>query len=351
MKQKINILLINFFYIVLLFLLSGCDNSKQVPDPPLAETALVTELLFALKNKDYQLAEKKIQRLKAMDSEDLFLENIQTRLKNNKLISQAQKMLDSGNIDKAIESLSQSISVEGENSSLVGALNQLETLKNIKQLTENILKSESSREIAINSGKLNRAINTYPSAKKLANFSGSKLNHARSLLAVEKSVGIEDLRADIDIAWVKGRPYLNTMIASLEVEDSESPEVLAYIKAMQENWMDDKISEIYINPEQEILFFRKGLLLSNNAERRDIYDTLLYLPPNNFRSMLIKAILLKFAGYSKESSAITKQISNYVSAPSSIVKKWFQLTTDSSIGINKINPFVLFPFFIYFDYE
>ena len=67
----------------------------------------------------------------------------------------------------------------------------------------------------------------------------------------------------------------------------------------------DKISEIYLDPELEVMFFRKGLMLGDSAERRDIYNTLLYLPPNNFRSMLIKALLLKFAGYSKESSTIS----------------------------------------------
>ena len=349
MKQKRIILLTNTFCLILLFLLAGCDYSKQIPDPPHAEAALVIELLSALDNNDYQLAKKKLTRLKAIDSDEIYIESIRVRIENNLLISKAQKLLDSGDIDKAIDTLNQKISVEGESSALVAAFNQLETLKEIKQLTDNVLNAESAKNLAVNSGKLNRAISSYTSAKALSSFSSLKLDHARSLLITEKALAVEDLKAGIDIAWVQNRPYLDTMIASLEVEDPTNPEVLAYKKAMQENWMDEKVSEIQYEPEKEFIFFRKGLLLQNDAARENIYSVLMYLPPNSYRSLLIKALLLKFAGYSKESSAITKQVTEATSASSSKVKQWFQLKPEKLIEINKINPFVLHPFFIYFE--
>jgi hypothetical protein len=349
MRQKKTILLINIFCLVLLFLITGCDNSRQAPEPPHAEAALVIELLSSLKNKDYKLAEKKLKRFRGIDVDDIYLENIQIRIRNNLLIAKAQQLLNSGDINGSIKSLNQKISVEGQNSALVGALNQLGMLKNIKLLTDNILNAKKSRDLAIGSGKLSKALASYPAAKTLLNFSNSKLNHARNLLVIEKRLAIEDLKADIDIAWVLGTPYLDTMIASLELEDPKNPEVLAYKKAMQENWTDEKLSELYYNPEKEFIFFRKGLLLTGDTEREDIYSALLYLSPSNYRSLLIKALLLKFAGYQKESSGITSQIAEALSASSSKARQWFRLVPNGLIGINKVNPFVLYPFFIYYD--
>ena len=345
MRQARTMLLV--FFLFLLFLLTGCGNSNQIPDPPHIKTDLVIELLSALKNNNYQLAEKKMKRLEAIDSNNIFFGNIRITIQNNRLISRAQGLLNLGDVDGAIELLNERISVEGQNSSLAGALNQLETLKDIKQVTDDILEAESSKEIAISSGKLNRIISSYPSAKVLSDFSNSRLNNARSLLIVERALAVEDLRADIDISWVKGRSYLDTMIASLEAEDPKNPEVLAYKQAMQENWMSENVLETYCDPEKETLFFRKGLLLKKNVTRENIYNVLLSSPPNNYRSLLIKAMLLKFAGYSKESSAFTKQVSEAVAASSSRERSWYQLVPDNLIEINKINPFVLYPFFIY----
>jgi tetratricopeptide (TPR) repeat protein len=329
-------------------MLTGCDFSKQAPDPPHAEAALVSELLSALKNKDYSLAEKKLKRLGAIDADKMYLDNIRIRLQNNLHISRAQVLLDSGDVDGAIEILNQRISIDGPNTSLVGAVNQLEEIKSIKQLTDKVLEAESSRELAVSSGKLNRAISSYPSAKKLYEFSTSRIDRARSLLSIEKLLAIEDLKADIDIAWVQGKTYLDTMIAGLEVQKPENPLSSAYRAAMQKNWKNGKISELNYTPENEFIFFRKGLLLEDNQERKDIYSTLLSFSPNSFRSLLIKAMLLKFAGYSKESSKITKEISETIPVSSFGARRWFRLRPDNIIGINKINPFVLYPFLIYY---
>ena len=116
---------------------------------------------------------------------------------------------------------------------------------------------------------------------------------------------------------------------------------------MQKNWTDENVSEIYYAPEKEFIFFRIGLL-KNETERKNIYKTLLYSSPNNFRSLLIKALLLQMAGYSKESYVIMEQIAESISASSSKVRQWLQLVPDNTIEINKINPFVLYPFFIYY---
>ena len=127
MRQARTMLLV--FFLFLLFLLTGCGNSNQIPDPPHIKTDLVIELLSALKNNNYQLAEKKMKRLEAIDSNNIFFGNIRITIQNNRLISRAQGLLNLGDVDGAIELLNERISVEGQNSSLAGALNQLETLK------------------------------------------------------------------------------------------------------------------------------------------------------------------------------------------------------------------------------
>jgi hypothetical protein len=164
---------------------------------------------------------------------------------------------------------------------------------------------------------------------------------------IEKAIAIEDLKADIDTSWVKGKPYIDTMVASLEVEDPNNSEVLDYKTAMQKNWGDEGISEVYYDSDKELILFRKGLLL-NDTKRNDIYNVLLSLPPNNFKSLLIRVMLLKIAGYSKESAAMARQITKALSISSSTSKQWYKLVPDSLIRFKNINPFVLYPFFIYY---
>ncbi len=334
---------------ILLILLTGCDNSKKAPEPPHAEAALVVELLKALKDKDYILAEKKLTRFEADETTDVYLEDILIRIKNNLLVSKAQKMLNAGEIDKAVECLKQRVSVEGENSSLVGALNDLKTLKELDLLIEKIRNAKNSRELAINTAKLKKAIKAYPPAKILTDYSNKKLNHARIMLAREKELAVEDLKATIDSAWVEGRDYIDSMVAILEVEEPDSNEVLAFKDAMKEDWESEKISDIYLNSEKEFIFFRKGLATTSKQERESLFKELLYLPPSSFKSLLIKAVILKFAGYSTESSTIANQLAGSLSISSLKVRQWFMFIPDSLIDINKINPFVKYPFIIYYD--
>ena len=60
-------------------------------------------------------------------------------------------------------------------------------------------------------------------------------------------------------------------------------------------------------------------------------------------------MLAGFTGYAKESSELAQQIIDALSLPSRISEKWQHLTIDRLIGFKKLNPFVLYPFFIYYE--
>jgi hypothetical protein len=64
---------------------------------------------------------------------------------------------------------------------------------------------------------------------------------------------------------------------------------------------------------------------------------------------LIRIILLRIAGYSREASELETQIIDSLSIPSDISSKWQHLKISKLIEFKNLNPFVLYPFFIYYE--
>ena len=305
-------------------LLTACSKNNKVPDPPRLKTQIVVEFFTSLKQKDYQLAEQKIDRLKDLYPNNTNLMDISTRIQNNLYISQVQNYLDNGEIDKGYQYLNDIFVKLGYNKLLSNVKQELETLETIGILTDQLIKTESSKETAMATAKLNREIINYTPSTPLSDYTLLSMGRAKQLLEVEKDMAIEDLKAFIDIEWVSNSTIVDTLMASLEVANPDDPEVIAYRKSLSPNWKSEDTGIATVSPQMEFILFRKALSSTDKLEREDIFKKLLYLPPNNFKSYLIRALILESMGLDAQSKVISSKLKSNLSLSGETVNQWYQ---------------------------
>jgi hypothetical protein len=326
-------------------LITGCSKQKEVPDPPHIQAQLINELFSALRSANYELALKKIERLTAQDSDAPYFGAIQNTTENNMAISQVQTILDDGNIKQAISSINKLMDKKGQTTALLDTVSELNTLQKIKNLTEKISQEEDARALAVSTGKLNREISNYSSANFLKPFAERQLSRSKNIRDKEKQIGIEDLKADIDTAWVIGNNNLDTLIAMLEVSAGNSQLVKAYKESMLPNWKTINANQIYFTPTKEFIYFRKAII--NTSSREPLFKKMINLQSDNFKSLLIKSIILNYQGNEVASEALMKNIKTQLDISDKISKQWFTFTPNGNRKLNTLNPFVSYPFFIY----
>ena len=62
----------------------GCGRVSEAPPPPTTRANLVLELFDSLASKDHALSLKKIEKLRALDSSNIFLANLEISERDNK---------------------------------------------------------------------------------------------------------------------------------------------------------------------------------------------------------------------------------------------------------------------------
>lgn len=338
-------LIILFLSVSMLFI-AGCGKSKRIPEPPTAETNLVYEFFSALKSKDYQMAEQKIKMLRALNPKDIYLENIQQQIMINLCVQKTQNLLDVQKIDEAIASIQTEIATYGRQPVLLETLNTLNTLKKIEALTLELADAQSPEKMAVASAELKKLVKDNPYSKSLSNFAENILEESKVLALQEKASALKDLKADLDISFILGNPVIDTLLAELDIELSGDSQVIAYKKAMSKDWNKLNISNDYDDPSYELLIFRMALY-SNKNEKQKIFQKLLFLPPNNFSSTIVRIIILESFGYGKEAKALENKVLKAIPEANDIKQNWFRFEPETLDEINEINPFVLYPFLMY----
>lgn len=334
------------FFSISMFFISGCGKSKRIPEPPTVETNLVYEFFSALKAKDYQMAEQKIKMLRALNPKDVYLANIQEQIEMNLCVTKAQNLLNAQKLDDAIASIQVEITARGREPILLESQDMLNTLKKIEELTSELAQAQSSKAMAVASAKLNKVIKDKPYSKKLSTFAEKVLNEAKALLLKEKASSLEDLRADIDSSFVLADPVADTLLTELAIESQNDSQVIAYKKAMSKHWETLNINNYYSDPNYELLIFRIALY-SNMDKKQKIFQKLLFLPPNNFSSMIMRVIVLECFGYKQEAKILEDKVLKSIPAAEEVKQNWFRFEPKYLDEINEINPFVLHPFFMY----
>lgn len=338
-----------FCLFVLLFLIAiipSCSKNSNIPEPPHLKTQLVSELFAALRQENWEAALGKINRIREISPDDAALSGIEIITKNNLTIQESQKKLDKGDIEGAIKIINDFTEKNGQTVELRDAIRELNTLKEIRTLTESVADEEDSIRLAYSTAKLNKAISNYPEARELQTFADHNITRIQDLKNKERLVGLEDLRADIDIAWFKNREIVDTLIAMFEAISPDDGLPLAYRKGMDADYANLNFNENYFNSNLEYIFFRNILLNNHEQERKDLMTKLITLEPNNYRTFLMKAFMLNMIGKIDDSMAILATAKADLSISDTQYRSWFILSP-INIDIYKINPFVLSPFFVY----
>jgi hypothetical protein len=333
-------------FISILAFLSGCGKNENVPDPPQAETNLTVELFKALKNNDYSIATQKIKRLRMLNPHDYSLANVEYQIEMDSGFIGAQKSVNEGKIKQARKIISDTIKDYGNQDQLLNAEKKIKKLEEIQKLTNRIRKAKTSSGIAIPTGELNRFIEKNKIADPLKSFTEYSLDLARELMSTEDVMGLNDLKADIDIARIVDSSVLSTMMAELAVEEAQDKMVNAYEKQMSKDWNIEKSDKSTIKLDDEILYFRYALS-SGKKQRDKIFSKLLLEPPGDFSSMFLRAFILNKSGYSNEAEALAQIIRSALQIEKYQTEGWFKVYPDQITDFNSLNPFVLYPFFVY----
>ena len=332
--------------ILILMLLSGCGKNEGNPNPPKAESTLVVEFFNALKGNDYTIASQKIKRLRMLNPKDFSLANIEYQIDLDSGFAGAQNLINEGRIKEAGIIIKGTIDKYGYQDQLIAADEKVKKLEVIQKLTDKMHKAKTSSGIAIPTGELNRFISNNKFAEPLKPFAEYSLDRARKLMTVEEIMAMDDLKADIDIAGVVDGSVLSTMMAQLAVEEAQDIMVMTYEKSMSEKWNIVNNNNLTIKLTDEKLFFRQAL--SSDKKTRDkMFARLLLEPPGDFSSMLLRAFILKKTGYSNECEALAQIIRNALKMEKYETIGWFKEYPDKITDFNSINPFVLYPFFVY----
>lgn len=217
---------------VLLFscgFLGACSKKREVPDPPTSRSELVLDLFSALGKKDHNTALGKIERLRKLDSGNLFLANLEMKEKNNAAISEIQKLLNEGKLEEAINLNNDFMLKRGRNEDFISIQNELQVLKQLKDTVDALNDPSSSTRLARNAAKLKTMASKYKPAEAFIPYANEKLAQAKKLFSSEKKKAVEDMSLEIIGLISKKDPKAANVIAILAIENPEHPVIMAYM--------------------------------------------------------------------------------------------------------------------------
>ncbi len=207
----------------------GCSKKTDVPEPPTSHSELVLNLFSALNKKDHNSALGKVERLRKLDSGNIFLANLELKEKNNAMIAEIQNLLNNGKIEEAINLTNDTIMKRGKNEDFVSIQNELQVIKQLNDTIIALNDPSSSTRLARNAAKLKAIASRYKPAEIFLPYANEKLALAKKLFSSEKTKAVEDLALEITGLMSKKDPKAANVIAVLAIENPEHPVIMCYM--------------------------------------------------------------------------------------------------------------------------
>ena len=226
---------------------AGCSKKMEAPEPPTARSRLVLELFSALDRKDHDSALGKIERLRKLDSGNLFLASLEMKEKNNAMIAGIQALLDDGKTEDAINMTNDYMLKHGRNEDFVSIQSELQVLKQLKETIDALNDPSSTARLARNAAKLKAIASRYKPAEVFIPYANEKLALAKNLYSTEKKKAIEDLALEITGLMSRKDANAANAIAILAMENPEHPVILNYLDYIKNQ--SDKTSSSIEKPE------------------------------------------------------------------------------------------------------
>ena len=223
------------YLIVFIFaiILTGCGK-KEVPPPPTAHALLVKKLFHNLAKKDHEAAVKRIGKVRALNTSNEFLIQLEEREFCNHYIKQAQKQLDANNLPGALSTVSTARKKYPLNLNLLAANTELEELDKLQKHIKLLNSAGSSEEMNSHIKAVALFIKKNPAGKTLRPLLRKKMLLAFKQKLYEQQRARFDLICDIKSAYSTGNPdqsLTGTLLAVLAKSNAATVNKKERIKA------------------------------------------------------------------------------------------------------------------------
>ncbi len=146
--------------------LCGCGED-EVPDPPVAQSALVGRLFDALKNGRLDEALSLTEKLQSLDSENLDLAELKLRIIANGYVLRCQAKLDAGDTAGALAIIREGCKLYPMHSGLRVLDEELTRLNELHEAAQSLGRAKSAAELSAVLERIAPLSAAYPEAKLL----------------------------------------------------------------------------------------------------------------------------------------------------------------------------------------
>jgi hypothetical protein len=212
------------YLIVFIFtiILTGCGK-EEIPPPPTAHALLAKKLFDNLERKNHEAAVKRIQKVRAIDSSNEFLVQLEEREYCNHYIEQVQKQLDANNLPQALSKITEARKKYPLNHNLLAIDEELKQLRKLQTHIRLLNTATSSREMNIQINAISQFIKKYPAGKALLPLLRKRIKKAFKQKLYERERARFDLLCDLKAARDTETPDQNlndTLIAVLTADNA-----------------------------------------------------------------------------------------------------------------------------------
>lgn len=199
--------------------IAGCGK-KEIPDPPLSQIRLVSDIFKNLDENKHEQAIDKIIKLKAIDPENAFLSEVEENEVNNIYLSTVQQQLNSGDVNAALKTIDQARKKHGLYRSLMQADAELKNLRALQESVARMQQAESSEPVYAEIELCRKIVSEYPPAKTLEPMLQKKQREADRMARQENIRARFSLLCDTVTSRQNSLTCAKTMAAEFEFENN-----------------------------------------------------------------------------------------------------------------------------------
>ncbi len=194
MKQKL--LYTAAVLAAVLFVGCGKEESTQAESPH-EMNRLTSGIFQAGKAKNYTGAARQIEKLKVHLPNDVRLSKLYRVEMDNIAIEKAQKQLDLGNIQAAIDEITAAVRSRGESLALDAAAKELQALLEIDETVKAVDKAQGAEDFKFQLDRIDKLIKKYPLASSLNTGLAQRRKLQKEMARREKIMAQFDLLSDL----------------------------------------------------------------------------------------------------------------------------------------------------------
>lgn len=221
-----------FFYLVCMTLLMVGCGKETAPDMPRSENKLVIELFKRLKTKDYHGALKKVERLRHLNSESVFLAELENTQRTNQALLEVKERLEAKDLGGAEKIIEVTLNNNRDLTELQKLKKELRMLRQTLIISNRLsaLKTSYERQLALM--QLRNILGEVSTTPKLSTFLNKHEKDIEDLRTKAQKDALLFLALDVDNKMKNGSEIGWNNLAELALLDPNSPVVKHYYKSL-----------------------------------------------------------------------------------------------------------------------